>query len=601
MKNFWNDEDIKDLKTEVGYLKYFRRLVSKEKNLGLISSVKGSKRDDFGEARETLSLDIHGTVVDIDSKYLEKVLNCSDVNDEFVFEKLKAQNEILSLDLLLHSAISKKYVSNVYSNLLLSIENTQDAEKRLKEIYGESVLVIPFTASKVELAKRVSDALKHIDSSSLEAIVILNHSVITFSDNPKAIYDNYISISQKALAYLTKNGATICGEDEVEGNLSFVEGLASFFEAFVKKPKKCLFGTDVNFAKEPKLFDILNVRRKASSLNNRAVLAKFVGGDKSAYFSNLKNLDEIIEKGSVVPTLINKIGVVEDKIVLKEKCDWAVYKGFGNIAFAGTRGSLDCVSSVIDSSISTIIRSETLGGYTPLNVEDATSDNIEYKSYSGKVVVITNVVNSVGLSIISKLLENDAVVFALDSREEVTTLFDNPNYNGKVCDLLDEYKTASVIREIVKTYNAFDILISNIGGKEKGVGVTNWQKMLDQNFTMHKNVVEASKKFLEYGHNPIITTLATKEVIRGLIDGEIIQRIEEEQQLIIKKTKESISSPKIRVTSVITAARYNSSKEEMDNLQMDKLISKSDEVAEIISTICSDMFKNSKNTNIKVD
>jgi rhamnose utilization protein RhaD (predicted bifunctional aldolase and dehydrogenase) len=57
-----------------------------------------------------------------------------------------------SVETLLHALLPHKYVDHTHADAVLAISNAPDGEKRIREIYGERVAVMPYVMAGFSLA-----------------------------------------------------------------------------------------------------------------------------------------------------------------------------------------------------------------------------------------------------------------------------------------------------------------------------------------------------------------------------------------------------------------------------------------------------------------
>ena len=57
-----------------------------------------------------------------------------------------------SVETILHAILPHKYVDHTHADAVLAVSNAPDGEKRIREIYGERVVVIPYIMAGFDLA-----------------------------------------------------------------------------------------------------------------------------------------------------------------------------------------------------------------------------------------------------------------------------------------------------------------------------------------------------------------------------------------------------------------------------------------------------------------
>ena len=65
---------------------------------------------------------------------------------------LRADAPFPSVETLLHAILPHQYVDHTHADAVLSISNAPDGEKRVREIYGKRVVVIPYVMAGFDLA-----------------------------------------------------------------------------------------------------------------------------------------------------------------------------------------------------------------------------------------------------------------------------------------------------------------------------------------------------------------------------------------------------------------------------------------------------------------
>ena len=84
------------------------------------------------------------------------------------------------MEAILHALIPLKFVDHTHADAVVAISNSPDGEQRLKAIYGESVLILPYMLPGFVLATQVFEATKTTDWNDLEGIVLMHHGLFTF-------------------------------------------------------------------------------------------------------------------------------------------------------------------------------------------------------------------------------------------------------------------------------------------------------------------------------------------------------------------------------------------------------------------------------------
>jgi len=165
----------------------------------------------------------------------------------------------------------------------------------------------------------------------------------------------------------------------------------------------------------------------------------------------------------------------------------------------------EIVADIYRRTMAIIRRSEALGGYRALPPKDLF--NMEYwdleqaklrkggrpPQFAGEVALVTGAASGIGKACVEALLRRGAAVVGIDLSQEVTTLFNRPDFLGLFCDVTDEAALESALRRAVYRFGGMDMLLLNAGIFPGGcriadLGSKEWRKVmavnLDANLTL---------------------------------------------------------------------------------------------------------------------
>ena len=440
MKNLWLDADAKKCRNNALKLRvYTSRLLGQEEDLvlhgGGNTSVKIREKNIFGEEEDILyvkgsgwdlaTIEAQGFApVKLDA--LKKLAALETLSD---MDMVKCQRIAMtdptapnpSVEAILHAIIPFKYVDHTHADAVVTVTNTPGGRDRIREIYGDSMLIVPYVMPGFVLARKIFDMTKNIDWSSLEGMILMNHGVFTFSDDPKEAYESMIRIVSKSEQYLRKQGAALIKGEKAE-KIDSVE--------------------------------IARIRKAVGDVQGAPVLARLDASPSTVAFSNITDVAKISGKGSLTPdhiirtkrTPVVLAGSLEksisdyvknyqmyfdkygsaDQTMLDPAPRWAVSPGHGALIFGSTPKQIQIVTDISKHTQKAIYQAEKLGGWRPLN--RAQLFEMEYwsleqaklkkagkpKSMQGKVAIVTGAAGGIGKACVDRLVEEGAVVAALD-------------------------------------------------------------------------------------------------------------------------------------------------------------------------------------------
>src|SRR6185436_1508617 len=130
------------------------------------TSVKLREADLFGDQQEVLYVKGSGRDLEtieaggftpVDLAYVKRLAALPSLSDpqmvgELATHTLRAGAPAPSVETLLHAILPQKYVDHTHADAVLSISNAPQGEQRIREIYGDKVVVIPYIMAGFDLA-----------------------------------------------------------------------------------------------------------------------------------------------------------------------------------------------------------------------------------------------------------------------------------------------------------------------------------------------------------------------------------------------------------------------------------------------------------------
>src|SRR4051812_37568857 len=176
MKSLWSDAEAAQFTGALGARVYTSRLLGRDKSLvlhgGGNTSVKLRENDVFGEARDVLYVKGSGSdlatiepagFAPVALAAMQKLARLSALTDrqmvnELSIHRLRADAPSPSVETLLHALLPHAYVDHTHADAVLSISNSPDGEKQIREIYGDRVVIVPYVMAGFQLAVRCAQA-----------------------------------------------------------------------------------------------------------------------------------------------------------------------------------------------------------------------------------------------------------------------------------------------------------------------------------------------------------------------------------------------------------------------------------------------------------
>lgn len=543
MKNRWNSKEAVNCNNDPLRLRvYSSRLLGQEEDLvlhgGGNTSVKTKETNIFGEEEDIIYVKGSGwDLATIEAKGFAPVKlktliqmagleNLSDVdmvkNHRMAMTDPSAPNP--SVEAILHALIPFGFVDHTHADAVVTISNSIDGEDRIRTLYGESILIVPYVMPGFLLAKEIYRLTHGINWSKVDGIILLNHGVFTFDNDAKRSYDKMIDIVSKAEDYLNK---------EASANLES------------EKPSMC------------ETLNIARLRKLISDVWGEPILTQIDNSKASTAFSNFKNLETIANKGPLTPDHI--IRTKRTPLILSDNHQqdvdeyvknyqqyfnefnsgeltcldaaprWAVWPKHGTLVFGTSVKSCDIVRDITRHTMQAITQAEQLGGWHTLSQKDLfemeywvleqekLKKNSSEKPMQGKIALVTGAASGIGKATVERLVSEGAVVAALDIDPKIESSFSKNEVLEIVCDLTDSYSLNKAIERVVTHFGGLDMLVSNAGIFPKSFAIdemddATWQKSMDINVTSHQRVLKQCLPFLKLGIDPAVVIIGSKNV-----------------------------------------------------------------------------------------
>src|SRR5688500_16618052 len=225
MKSLWSDAEAAQFKGPLGLRVYTSRLLGRDRSLvlhgGGNTSVKLREENLFGEQQDVLYVKGSGwdletiepagfTPVALD--YVRRLAALPRLSDpqmvnELNTHMLRAGSPSPSVETILHAILPHKYVDHTHADAVLSVSNAPDGERRIREIYGERVVVIPYIMAGFDLAAYCAREFPKQAGKGTVGMVLLSHGIFSFAGDARESYELMIELVSMAETYLQKKKA----------------------------------------------------------------------------------------------------------------------------------------------------------------------------------------------------------------------------------------------------------------------------------------------------------------------------------------------------------------------------------------------------------
>ena len=651
MKSRWNDNEAKDFSNDPLALRvYTSRLIGGDPNLvlhgGGNTSVKHRITNLFGESEDVLfvkgsgwdlkTIEAQGFApvrMDTLLKMAElESLSDSDMVSQQRAAMLNPDAPNPSIEAILHAILPFNHVDHTHADAVVTITNTLKSELKIKEIYGDRVLIIPYVMPGFVLAKEIQKQIIGVDLQSIDGLILMNHGVFTFSDDARESYERMIDIVDAAEQYLADKGAW-----SIQSTTNQIPLLD--------------------------LLQLASLRQEVSTVSGQNMIAKLDDSPPSVAFSNLQNLNTIATKGPLTPDHVIRtkrtpflIGTDAsdslkrfcskyqsyfsqfkhaEHICLDQAPRWAVWPQQGTISFGKSIQDANIIEDISHHTMTAIQRAEALGGWYTLPPQDIF--DVEYweleqvklkgnkstPALQGKAAIVTGAASGIGRACVEHLIALGAAVVATDISKELNKVFNNESIACLTGDITDDDTINQVINLAVRSYGGIDILISNAGNfpssqSLEDIESDSWQKSIDLNLTSHQKMLKASIPFLKIGLTPAVVIVGSKNVSAPGPGAATYSTAKAALNQLARIAAMELAKDGIRVNSVhpnavfdtglwdeevlsSRAKHYGLTVEEYKSNNLLKVNITSKDVARLVCTLCGPVFSKTTGAQVPID
>jgi rhamnose utilization protein RhaD (predicted bifunctional aldolase and dehydrogenase) len=127
--------------------------------------------------------------------------------NELNTHSLRAGAPSPSVETILHAILPHTYVDHTHADAVLSVSNSPEGEQRVREIYGDRVVVIPYLMAGFDLAAHCAREFPKQAGKSTVGMVLLSHGIFSFGADARESYERMIELVSMAEEYLQRKKA----------------------------------------------------------------------------------------------------------------------------------------------------------------------------------------------------------------------------------------------------------------------------------------------------------------------------------------------------------------------------------------------------------
>ncbi|MBI3772627.1 MAG: bifunctional aldolase/short-chain dehydrogenase [Gammaproteobacteria bacterium] len=528
MKSLWNDQEASQYQGDLALRVYTSRLLGRDKSLvlhgGGNTSVKITEKNILGQDEALLY--VKGSGWDLETidapgfapvrmNHLLALAKLERLSDPQMVNELRthmtnANAPTPSVEAILHAILPYKFVDHTHADAVVTVTNTPDGLKHIKQIYGDTMVIIPYIMPGFDLARLCAIEFEKQRNAKTIGMVLLNHGIFSFGDNAKEAYERMIYLVNQAEEFLKAKKAwdlSLPATTEIKTELR--HSLAALRQRTSKafgKPvilRSTRNAATLAFAQHPKIADISQQGPATPDHVIRTKRLPQLGRDVTAYSQSYKQYFDTHAPNAREPkTMLDPA----PRVILDTE--------FGLCTIGRSAGDAQIVADIYERTIEIILRAEMLGGYRALSAKDIF--DMEYwdleqaklkKSgkptvFSGEVALVTGAASGIGKACVDSLLQRGAAVVGLDLSPAITEMHQRTDYLGIRCDVSDEQQLRDALEQTVRAFGGLDMLVLNAGIFPAGcrietIATEEWRKVMAINLDANLALMRESHPLLK--------------------------------------------------------------------------------------------------------
>lgn len=488
MQSLWNDQEASFYKSELALRVYTSRLLGRDKSLvlhgGGNTSVKVKEPNLHGEEEEILYVKGSGwdleTIAEAGFAPVRlgpavRLASLPSLSDPDMVNALRcamtrASAPTPSVEAILHAALPFKYVDHTHADAVVTVTNSPGGEGRVREIWGDAVVVIPYVMPGFDLARLCAERFAKVAGPRTLGMVLLQHGIFSFGATARESYERMIELVDGAEKYLAAQGAWDLGPFSAASGDPAPREIAALRSGLSRAAGVPLILTarrnarTLSFAGRP---DVGRFSQQGPATPDHVIRTKrlpLVGRDVDGYVRAYRGyFAEQSSRAKEPKTMLDPA----PRVVLDPE--------LGLLAAGRTAKDAAATAEIYEHTMDVIERAERLGGFAALGAKDLF--DVEYWDleqaklakagkppvFAGEVALVTGAASGIGKACVEAFLGRGAAVTGLDVSPEIAGQSARSDFIGRICDVTDEKAVEAVLAATVDAFGGLDILLLNAG------------------------------------------------------------------------------------------------------------------------------------------
>ncbi len=529
MKSLWQDADAKACGNDLQLRVYTSRLLGRDKSLvlhgGGNTSVKIAEKNLFGAEEEVLY--VKGSGWDLETiaeagfapvrlDHLKRLaalpaLSDPEMVNQLVTHQTRAAAPVPSVEAILHAILPYRFVDHTHADAVVTVTNTADGEARIRAIYGDKVVVVPYVMPGFDLARLCAERFAAAAGPQTVGMVLLNHGIFSFGDTAQESYERMIALVGQAESYLQEHKAwhvslPAAAPLPAAAVVRDLARLRADISAAAGAPMIVARHTGGKFLAFAQRGDVATLSQQGPATPDHVIRTKrlpLLGRDVKTYSEDYRAYFSAHEPQAK-----------DRKTMLDPAPRVVLDPAFGLCAAGRSAQDAAIVADIYGHTVDIILGATALGGYRALPARDIFE--VEYwdleqaklkkggkpPAFAGEVALVTGAASGIGKACVDALMARGAAVVALDLQAAISTLSDKANFLGIQCDVADEAQLQAAIARAVEKFGCLDMLGLNAGIFPGGCRIealptADWQRVMRINLDANLVLMRECHPFLK--------------------------------------------------------------------------------------------------------
>ncbi len=530
MQSLWTNQEAQTYSGDLAQRVYTSRLLGRDKSLvmhgGGNTSVKIREKNIFGRDEDILY--VKGSGWDLEtieaagfaSVRLAPLMELStlpalsdlEMANQLRCARTNASAPAPSVEAILHAILPYKFVDHTHADAVIAVTNTANGRERIEEIYGDSVVVVPYIMPGFKLAHLCAELFPHQATMKTVGMILLKHGIFTFGETAKESYERMIDLVSRAEQYLQRKNAWQIASYPPASPKPIARELAALrhdLSAAAGAPMIVSAHDDpesLYFIQQPDL----EGRTQGPLTPDHVLFTKrlpMIGRDIQKYSAAYQQYFEENKSRSDQPlTMLDPA----PRVILDPE--------IGLLTVGKTAKQAQIVEDIYRHTMDAVLRSTALGGFEALPAGDIF--DVEYWDleqakqkrqgkapiFTGEIGLVTGAASGIGKACVDALLARGAVVVGLDINPAISAMYQRPDFLGVRCDVTSESELTDALEAAVRKFGGLDMLVLNAGIFPPGTPIAalklaDWQKVMRVNLDANLALMSLAHPFLQAAPN----------------------------------------------------------------------------------------------------